>query len=650
MIEQLHFLRPMWFLMFIPLLWLVVLIWRRRLNSMSWKAVCDEQLLPHILTRSEHRTNHLPLIMAALASSLCIIAAAGPVLQKLPQPVYKEQSALVILLDLSQSMNATDLRPSRLARARLKLLDLLKTRKAGQTALMVYAADTFVVTPLTDDTNTISNLVPTLETTLMPSQGSHAYIALKKSAELLKQAGVRQGHILLMTDGLHNRDLEAIDELTTLNHRVSIMGLGTADGSPVPVEGGFLQDNEGAIVIPRLETDKLQQAAHRGQGFYVSLQADDSDLDRLRPLFESRKIETPAIDSSLNPMDLTADSWQEEGPWLLLLVIPLAALWPRRGWLLCLPLFILPIPESAMAIDADAIYTDAIQETQHTSNSFDLNHLWSRTDQKAMQLFNQGEHKDAASQFEDPRWKAAAHYRAGDYEQSLKTPGDSQSSDDFYNRANALAQLGKYQEALDAYDSALELNEKNDDANFNREQVKQQLESQTPESQQSESQQQESQDQQSSDNQDSENQESQQENSQQQDSEQQQSSEQNKDASEDNKQQQSPSEQDQSQQSPTDEADPSNEQKETSAREVNQALQDAQQQDNEKRTESDKDKNDTEENQQQAYNMEETLPERDPITEQWLRRIPDDPGLLLKRKFLYQYQREPNPVTSEQPW
>lgn len=645
MIEALHFLRPLWFLMFIPLLIILVLIWRRRLQSVNWKAVCDEQLLPHILTQTGHRSSRAPLITAALATSLCIIAAAGPVIQKLPQPVYKEQSALVILLDLSQSMNATDLRPSRLARARLKLLDLLKTRKAGQTALLVYAADTFVVTPLTDDTNTISNLVPTLETSLMPSQGSHAHIALKKSAELFKQAGIRRGHVLLMTDGLRPRDLEAIDELTASHHRISIMGLGTADGGPVPVEGGFLQDSQGAIVIPRLETGTLKQAAQRGHGLYVNLQADDSDLDRLKPLFESRKVEAPVTDSSLNPMELTADSWKEEGPWLLLLVIPLAALWPRRGWLLCLPLFIMPIPEPAMAVD-----TDVIKET----SQFNLDHLWSRADQKAMNLFNQGEHHDAASQFEDPRWKASAHYRAGEYEAALNTMSEAQNSDDFYNRANALAQLGKYQEALEAYDSALELDENNEDAHFNREQVKQHLDSQQQSSQQP-----------SDENQPSDDQSSDKQDSQQQDSQQQQSSKENNEPSEENNQQQAQSseqqddqaEKDQNEKDPAkqnqqsksdEENDAPKEQEEASAEEVNQAIKDAQQQQNEKISESDDGKDDKE--QQQTFAMEETLPEHDPITEQWLRRIPDDPGLLLKRKFLYQYQREPDPVTSEQPW
>ncbi len=668
--EQLQFLRPLWFLAFIPLLLLMILIWRRRLVSKSWQAVCDAQLLPHVLTHTQHRSSRLPLITAAIAGSLCIIAAAGPVLEKIPQPIFREQSALVILLDLSQSMNATDLKPSRLERAKLKLLDLLKTRKAGQTALLVYAADTFVVTPLTDDTNTISNLVPTLETSLMPSQGSHAYIALNQSAELLRQAGITQGHILLMTDGLQQRDLDVIDSLAAASHSVSVMGIGTADGSPIPVEGGFLQNRSGSIVVPKLETHSLQQAARQGKGIYVSLQADDSDLDRLIPVFNTRRVapETPAIE--LNTLELTADSWQEEGPWLLLLVIPLAALWPRRGWLLCLPLLILPLPEPAMAVEAQTIL----------SAQLSLDHLWTRADQKAMKKFNQGDNQNAAAQFEDPRWKASAHYRAGDYEAALNTLGEAQSSDDHYNRGNILSHLGRYPEAIEAYDSALELDSENEDAAYNREQVKQLLEEQQQESQQQDPNQEQQDSQQQQDKQQGESSDEQQsehgepsssenndsqdeqntENPSQQDSAENQTAEQQdkqQSQSENSQQEKNQAEQnqaDQNQQDESDEEETPPEDQEVNASEVDQAIEDAQQREQlaqkEQRSEADEKDNETEES-QQIYSMEEPeQAEHDPATEQWLRRIPDDPGLLLKRKFYYQYQREADQVVSEQPW
>ncbi len=171
--NNLHFIRADWFYAFIPLALFLYLSYKTRLNNKNWRGIIDQQLVPFVLSKTANKQRRYPLLLIFIACSLCITALAGPVYKKLSQPVYREQSSLVVLLDLSQSMNAGDIKPSRLSRAKLELLDLLKTRKTGQTALIVYAADAFVVTPLTDDNATIANLVPSLETDMMPAQGSN---------------------------------------------------------------------------------------------------------------------------------------------------------------------------------------------------------------------------------------------------------------------------------------------------------------------------------------------------------------------------------------------------------------------------------------------------------------------------------------------
>ena len=301
--QQLHFLRPEWFYAFIPLLLLTVFLFRRKATSMSWRSVCDAELLPHVLVGKSKPSSRYPYLLMALTTSLCIIALAGPVWKKLPQPVFREESALVIALDLSQSMQATDIKPSRLARARLKILDILQSRKGGQTALIAFAANAFTVTPLTDDDNTIANLVPSLDPGLMPAQGSNITAALDTSLELLKQAGIAQGDILLITDGISSDDHDAIRQIASRGHRLSILGVGTTEGSPIPLSGGFLQNTEGAIVISKLEPRSLQQAALMGGGIFASMQADDSDIERLVSLFDSRH-----ISKGTEKTDLAADT------------------------------------------------------------------------------------------------------------------------------------------------------------------------------------------------------------------------------------------------------------------------------------------------------------------------------------------------------
>lgn len=638
MIDQLHFVRPDWFYAFIPLAIFIVLMFRRHGTSMGWKSVCDAQLLPHILTQPTGKSSRFPLLLVAVATSISIIAAAGPVFEKVQQPVFREQSALVVILDLSQSMDATDLRPSRIERAKMKLLDILKSRKGGQTALIVYAANAFTVTPLTDDTKTIANLIPPLKTELMPTQGSRAYIAINKAIELLKQAGVNKGDALLMTDGVTAKDNEVIAQFSALGHRLSILGIGTTDGGPVPLGGGFLQDANGAIVIPKLKPQQLQKAALEGGGMYASMQADDSDIKRLGELFTSNKMKVESDTPTLGALEITADIWQEEGPWLLLLVIPIAALWSRKGWLLSLPLLVLSLPEPSYALD--------------------MNNLWSSRDQKAMRAFNEGDANTAAEQFGNQRWKSAALYRAGNYEKALDALNEAATSDDFYNKGNTLAQMGRFPEAIKAYDEAINLDANNEDAAHNRELVKKELQKQQND-QPSDQQQQDGQQQdgQSQDDQAQDQQQSSENDSESSDKNQQQSDASSQDKNSDDKQNQQAQQQDSNKPSENNRPDEqSQSEQDKSEADVKQALQDAQKQEEEEKQEQATDKDNTdnkEENEAMAMSeprSNENLTEDEQATEQWLKRIPDDPGQLLRRKFLYQYKNMQNQTTDEKPW
>jgi Ca-activated chloride channel homolog len=679
-LEHLHFVRADWFYAFIPLILFLLLSLRKTLESKNWRSVIDPQLMPFVLSQSDtSRQRRYPLILVFIAASLCITALAGPVYKKLPQPVYREQSSLVVLLDLSQSMNATDVKPSRLARAKLELLDILKTRKTGQTALVVYAADAFVVTPLTDDNATIANLVPSLETSMMPAQGSNLTAALNKTLSLFSQAGIVSGDILLITDDVHQRDESAIEKAAAQGHRLSIFGIGTASGGPVPLQdGGFLLDRDGAIVIPKLDATKLQRYALTGGGLYTGIKADDSDARKLSRLFQSSEIEQGADDKKLD-----ADIWQEEGHWLLLPLIFFAALWARKGWIAALIpfvfIFTLSLPNPAYAESSDN--ADRIIDTEN---------LWSSPDQKAMKAFNQGDNKTAAEQFSQPEWKASAYYRSGNYEAAARVLENSNSSDAYYNKANALARLGKYQDAIQAYDKAIELDENNEDAKYNLEQVKQALEKQ----QQQNDQQQDDSKQDSDENKDNK-QDQQQSNEQQ--KEQQQKDQQSQQQDSQSQEQQGQDQQDQDQQNQNQEnqeSDQSSEQssedkqneqdkqqaeeqqlkqrdaeseKKQQEQEQQQYQQDQKQQEQKDQTDKDEQQQADKEQQEQSDEVENadseekpaeievnpteaSITEEEKATEQWLKRIPDDPGGLLRRKFYYQYNQLPNQTDDKEPW
>lgn len=720
--DNLHFLRPEWFYAFIPLLLYLLYKLKKPAHSRSWQQVCDASLLPHVLSTRQGKRSLLPVVLTFIAVSLCITALAGPSWKKLPQPVFRLQSALVILLDLSQSMNATDLKPSRIERAKLELLDILKQRRGGQSALVVYAADAFTVTPLTDDNETIANLVPSLETAMMPAQGSNLSAALTKAYELFVQSGLNRGDVLVITDGIHDRDASAIEKMAAQGYHVSILGVGTAQGSPIPLSNGFLQDASGAIVIPRLESAKLQQMALKGQGLYVGISADDSDTRRLSRLFTA-SLDNQERKAEQAEENIKADTWQDEGVWLVLPLLFFAALWARKGWLAVLLVFLLPLPQPASAAgDNEAGHADepAISSPAPTP-ALSLENLWLTPDQKAMQAFNEGDAEAAATQFNDPQWKASALYRSGQYEQAAKLfdrPADDNSnklpeSDRLYNKANALARAGQYKQAIDAYDQAIKLDPGNKDAEYNRELVKKALEKQQNPNQQNQDQ--KNQDQQNKDQQNKDN--SDQNNDSQQDSEQnkqsgeqsdkpqsdqdkngqeksgqeksgqknpeqndsQQKDSQQKNADEKNRQQDN---QQQSGQKDADEKE-KNRREDTAQQNSNSQQQDEDlkqrnpddQQSQKQREELEKlrrdeqnkaekppqDKTDEQaekdrDEAQQKPQVQEINPREASITEdqkaieQWLRRVPDDPGGLLRRKFLYQYKKIPDQQNSEQPW
>lgn len=603
MMDAFHFLRPEWLYGFPVLFVLLWLYKRRKAESRSWQSVCDPALLLHLLVRqSEGRRVRTVLPVLFFSGLLGIIALSGPVWDQLEQPVFRKQSAWVIVLDLSRSMDAGDVAPTRLTRARHKLVDILKQRGEGQTALIVYAAAPFVVSPLTQDAGTIIAQVSALKTELMPRQGSRPDLALKKAGLLLRQAGVARGRVLLISDGLENvsrSSLEnAVSTLKNQGHRLSILGVGSLQGAPITLpNGGFLKDDKGVIVIPKLNELVLLQLARLGGGSYARLSVTEADITKLFAEETAERFETKTEDTGM-----TTDRWREEGPWLLLPLLPIAALAFRRGVLAAFLLFLILAPVSVHALEWDS--------------------LWLRQDQRAAGLFENQDLSAAAALFEDPEWKAASHYRAGDYEKSIVALEGLDHPDALYNRGNALAQLGRLPEALQAYDAALQGDPEHADARYNREQVKEQLDQQAQENQQK----------QKGDGrpQEGEERESDQSGEGQENQVGQQSV---SDSEAENKPGADGQEQSDARSSQDDERDNFSKPNEK---------QDAEQQEN---------REDVEDKGALSDSQRAELGEQDEsqlANEQWLRRIPDDPGGLLRRKFYLQAQKSGQNMQNEE--
>ncbi len=598
-----HFIRPFWLLALIPYAVLLFIGWKNKLMQGNWNQVCDPELLPHILQDKAVEQSRWPLLSSSVAAFLTIFALAGPSWERLPSPVFRNAAGLVIALDLSRSMDAADITPSRLIRARYKIADILRRRKDGQTALIVYAGDVFTVTPLTEDTETINSQLSALTTEIMPAQGSNTALAIEKAVDLFKQAGLTSGEILLVTDGVTLEDtLPVVRSLK--QYKLSILGVGTEQGAPIKTsDGGFLKDVVGNMVISKMKSQQLQKLAEAGGGVFRTISPDDSDIETLLAVFDSQ------VKQQAETNNLLLDLWLDRGPWLLLLVVPLAALNFRRG-ILSLALFFL-------------------LQTPQPSYAFDWQNFFQTKDQQAQLQFEQQRYKEAAENFRNPEWKASAYYKAGEYEKSLKSLEKIKTSDAFYNKANALAKMGKLQEALKAYQQALKINPKHEDALYNKKLVEKELEKQKQQNKQQPNKQSSQKDKQDKEQQGQEQQDKQKKDKQ--------SSQQNEDQQAEQDQESDGQQQEKQQQS-------QDQQKKQESTDTNNA---EQQQDKSQRQEQDENH---ENNAQMPVNQDESQNEQQQADEQWLQRIPDDPSGLLRRKFLYQYGKRKNRSENSEAW
>ena len=247
----------------------------------------DPLLLPYLIDNSEQSSSRNPLVLALLAWLLAITAMAGPVWQKTPQPVHEREDALIILMDLTRSMYATDVKPNRLVRARRKVLDLLKLRNEGVTGLIVYSGDAHTVSPLTDDAKTIAEMIPAVAPEIMPAPGSRLAPAIELALKLFNDANVASGRILVITDEIRDiADAQTIARKNRIAFPISVMSVGTKEGAPIIAdafyrEGGFLKDQFGTLIIPRVNQSAIQDFATLAGGRYSPMTLTDEDLDYL---------------------------------------------------------------------------------------------------------------------------------------------------------------------------------------------------------------------------------------------------------------------------------------------------------------------------------------------------------------------------------
>ena len=414
-LTDVQFLRPLWLpaLLVLPLLawW-----WRRRARARNaWRDAVDAHLLPHLLDDTGGPRRAWADWLALVGMALAIVALAGPSLRQQERPLWQARAPLVVALDLSESILARDLAPTRLAQARAKLATLLRERVGGQVALVVFAEDAFTVAPLTEDAATVALFLDALGPDIMPSHGTPLEAprvdrGIAWSQGLLRQAGFERGDILVLTDRADGTDAAAARKAFEAGYRVSVLGLGTA-------RGGMFERPGGGREQARLDAPGLQQLAASGGGRYLPLASGPTDLRALGVL-------DPRDSAGVSARGEKVATRSDDGYWLLpLAMLLLLPLFRRGGTVVALLAVALWLPAApAPAKDGAGKAT-----------------LWQRADQVQHARMQEG----------------VAAYRAKDYPRAIERFAGVPSADGQYNLGNALAKAGRYDEAIAAYDRAL---------------------------------------------------------------------------------------------------------------------------------------------------------------------------------------------------
>ncbi len=441
--SDLHFIRP-WWLLVVPLGPLLVWLWRHRADPRSqWAAVIAPHLLDALTVGGARERRWRPIHLVAAALVLGGVAIAGPTWRKEPPPFGGDAAPLVVAIDLSQTMDATDVAPTRLERVKQKVRDLVKLRPGARTGLVVYAGSAHVVVPPAEDPAVLEIYLPALATRLMPVVGKHAGDALALATRLLDESSATgpdtmpppAGTILFFTDGVGQDDVTAFSEARAKSrHQVLLLGVGTTEGGPIrAADGGIVTDASGRPVRATFDRTSIQQLAKAADVPVASVTVDDGDVRWVARRAQRHLEAGIQRDAELR--------WHESGYWLTIPLALLGALWFRRGWVVHWAAGIV----AAIAFGA----TPAHAADRSIAN------LFLTPDQQGRWHFEHGDFETAAAHFEDPTWKGLSLYRAEDFRGALAALARRDSPEAFFWMGNCFARLGDWQRATAAYDEAL---------------------------------------------------------------------------------------------------------------------------------------------------------------------------------------------------
>lgn len=406
MIADFHFLRPWWLLALVAPALVLWLGFRSQDLKAKWKGMIADHLLGHLIVEPEAGTRTRPSWLLAAILTITALGLAGPAWQREPPPFVSDTASLVIAVDLSSTMDAKDVSPSRLERAKLKIHDILASRSGARTAVVAYAGTAHLVVPPTDDADLIESYTDALATAIMPKPGKNTAAALKMAEGLLEGDGA-PGTVLLMTDGVEE---SAAPAMKAAKAGLVVLGIGTQAGG--------------------LDLDSLKAFGAETGAAVATATSDDADV-----AWVARQVRTNFTSATSQ-----GNRWRDAGWYLLFPATILFALSFRRGWVVKL---------AVLALAARLL-------SPTPADAAGWQDMWLTSDQQGRLAFERGDYASAANLFRDPMWKGVALYRAGRFKEAAESFAIPTTPEAKFDRGNALLRLGNFEDAVTAYQGGLQ--------------------------------------------------------------------------------------------------------------------------------------------------------------------------------------------------
>ena len=430
--DAFHFLRPHLLWLIIPALlsFLVALAGLR--ETIKWKDVIAQHLRPFMIKKGSERIKKWMHLALFICISIAIIGVSGPSWRKIEEPEKILETPLVILLDLSQSMLATDIQPTRLERAKFKIQDFLEAKPGALTALIGYSGTAHTIVPLTRDYNIIKSHIKTLSPSIMPFPGSD----LKKAfvlADTITSRTEAPGHILLISDDFTETTFKQIQNFVIeSNNQVTVMAMNTPEGANVPSKrkNQFLKNTKGETVRSALDKNILEKLSSLENVSVSALTLDKSDVQ----LLAKNISETLEFKQATEEKE---DNWRDDGLWLAIPFALILLIWFRKGWVI----YSLLIVFTFSSCGKEAKFID----------------LWETKDYQAQQHYDKAQFDQAGLKYTDPIYQGVAWYKAGDYDKAIKAFERDTTAMGVYNLGLAYYKNGDYAAASIAFGNAVEM-------------------------------------------------------------------------------------------------------------------------------------------------------------------------------------------------